>query len=241
VTDPLIAVSPDELFGDGVFETVHVRPTGPWLLDEHLARLARSAKLLDLPPFTLHDQLAVTGVEAALRIIRTRRSEHVTVSAIPASVLRERAEGIRVISARIGPPPPWSLSQAKTLSYASNFAARRWAKDQGADDLLWLTTDGYALEAPTASVVWLSSNELATVPPSEAGILAGTTAAHLLVRAPEVGLTAAERMITIDELRGADAIWLSSALRGLAEVVTLDGVPRRRSPWTPRLLDLLGY
>jgi 4-amino-4-deoxychorismate lyase len=79
------------------------------------------------------------------------------------------------------------------------------------------------------------------VPPSEAQILPGTTAAHLLARAGEVGLHAAERMITIDELRGADAIWLSSALRGLAFVTALDGAPRRDSRWTPRLLDLLGY
>jgi 4-amino-4-deoxychorismate lyase len=48
-------------------------------------------------------------------------------------------------------------------------------------------------------------------------------------------------MVTIDQLRGADAIWLASALRGLAFVTELDGVPRRRSRWTPILLDLLGY
>ena len=43
-----VLVSPGELFGDGVFETVHLRPSGPWLLDAHLARLARSAQLLSL-------------------------------------------------------------------------------------------------------------------------------------------------------------------------------------------------
>src|SRR4051812_2607981 len=35
-------VSAAELFGDGVFETVHLRPSGPWLLDAHLDRLTRS-------------------------------------------------------------------------------------------------------------------------------------------------------------------------------------------------------
>jgi 4-amino-4-deoxychorismate lyase len=126
------------------------------------------------------------------------------------------------------------------LSYATNFAARRWARAQGADDLVWLTTDGYVLEGPTASVVWLSGDELGTVPPS-AGVLPGTTVAHLLSVAGEVGLRPVHRMITIDGLRGAETIWLSSALRGLAEVTTLDGVPRARSPWTSRLLALLGF
>jgi 4-amino-4-deoxychorismate lyase len=247
VSDPQVSVSPSELFGDGVFETVHLRPSGPWLLDSHLARLDRSATLLDLPPFSLPiaDDLASDGPEAALRIIRTRRSQHVTVSPIPAGTLRERRSGVRILSASLGfalgGRPPWSLSEAKTLSYAENFAARRWARDRGADDMLWLTTDGYALEAPTASLIWLAGDTLCTVPAEAAQILPGTTAAHLLARAGEVGLRAAERVITVDELREADAIWLSSALRGLAYVTELDGAPRRGSRWTPRLLDLLGF
>ncbi|GIF24193.1 4-amino-4-deoxychorismate lyase [Actinoplanes tereljensis] len=241
-----VLVSPAELFGDGVFETVHLRPDGPWLLDQHLARLARSAAMLGftasaeeaaarvaaLPPVT---------VESALRIIQTRESLHVTVAPIPDAVRQERQSGIRVLSAAVGPPPPWSLAGAKTLSYGPNFAARRWARAQGGDDLLWVSHDGYALEAPTASVVWLTGGELCSVPPEEAGILAGTTAAELLSRCSSAGLRGSYRMVTLDELTRADAIWFASALRGLAEVTSLDGVPRARSPWTPRLLDLLGY
>jgi 4-amino-4-deoxychorismate lyase len=82
---------------------------------------------------------------------------------------------------------------------------------------------------------------LSTVPAGPTGILPGTTAARLLELAPAAGLRASERMITIDELGGVDAIWLASAVRGLAEAVSLDGRPRARSPWTPRLLDLLGF
>jgi 4-amino-4-deoxychorismate lyase len=241
-----VLVSPGELFGDGVFETVHLRPSGPWLLDAHLARLARSARLLDLDvlPLSLGDVVS-DGPESALRIIRTRRSQHVTVAPIPAETVRERVSGVRVISAALGfalgGKPPWSLWPAKTLSYASNFAARRWARERGADDLLWLSTEGYALESPTASLVWLAGSELCTVPPEEAQILPGTTAAHLLSVAPSAGLRPVHRMVTIEQLRGADAIWLASALRGLAFVTSLDGAPRRTSRWTPILQDLLGH
>jgi 4-amino-4-deoxychorismate lyase len=137
--------------------------------------------------------------------------------------------------------PPWSLSAAKTLSYAENLAALRWAQGQGADDLLWLTPDGHALEAPTASLVWLAGDTLCTVAPGRTGILAGTTAAHLLERAPELGLHAEERMITAADLAAADAAWFASSLRGLAEVRVLDETHRAGSPWTRRLLDLLGF
>ncbi|GIM93580.1 aminotransferase class IV [Paractinoplanes toevensis] len=241
-----VLVSPAELFGDGVFETVHLRPDGPWLLDQHLARLSRSAARLGFTASTDEAAARVAALppvitESALRIIQTRESLHVTVSPIPDSVRRERRSGIRVLSAAVGPRPPWSLSAAKTLSYGPNFAARRWAQAQGGDDCLWVSLDGYALEAPTASLVWLAGEELCSVPPEEAGILAGTTAAELLSRAGSAGLRPVFRMITLDELARADAIWFASALRGLAEVISLDGVARARSPWSPRLSALLGY
>lgn len=251
-----LLVSPTELFGDGVFETVHLRPDGPWLLEQHLARLARSAELLDIPvPPSLPDRIAAAlaetdfpdspGEEKALRIMLTRESPHVTVSPIPESTLRERRSGIRVISAStgcgLGQRPPWSLAGAKSLSYGSHFAARRWARQQGADDLLFRSLEGYALEAPTASLVWLANDQLCTVPAVEADILPGTTVHELLSSAASAGLGSCQRMITIDELRDASAMWFASSLRGLAEVVSLDGVSRPRSPWTPRLLDLLGF
>jgi 4-amino-4-deoxychorismate lyase len=252
VVDRLL-VSPSELFGDGVFETVHLRSGTPWLLDEHLDRLARSASILELalPP---RGQIASrvvqaaagwTSDEGALRILCTREALHVTVSAVPSSALRERRDGVRVLSADVGhgvgQRPAWALSGAKSLSYGSNFAARRWARQRGADDLLWVSLEGYALEAPTASLVWLSAGQLCTVPADDADILPGTTVRQLLSVASTLGLRAATRMILLPELRAAEGIWLASSLRGLAEVVSLDGAERARSPWTPRLLASLGY
>ncbi|AEV88832.1 aminotransferase [Actinoplanes sp. SE50] len=240
-----ILVSPADLMGDGVFETMHLRPSGPWLLAEHLDRLGRSAALLDLPVPPSPDLSSSAGRTGALRIIYTRSLLHVSVSDIPATVLRERRDGVRVLSAGLGVSvtnrPPWALSAAKSLSYATNFAARRWAARHQADDVIGVSTEGYVMEAPTSSVVWLAGDELCTVPAAEAGILPGITAAHLLSVAGEVGLRGVERMVTLPELAAADAIWLASSLRGLAEVVTFDGVVRERSRWTPRLLELLGF
>lgn len=247
VSDRLL-VSAAELFGDGVFETVHLRPSGPWLLGAHLDRLARSAALLDLAlPPSLTEQIGSPAAdpEGALRIMATRESLHITVSSIDPAVRRERREGIRLLSADLGVAvdrrPPWSLAAAKSLSYASNFAARRWAGRHDADDVVWLSSEGYVLEAPTASIVWLAGDTLGTVPPSQAPILPGITAAHLLSLAGSAGLRAAERMVTLPELASADAIWLASSLRGLAEAVSLDGAARARSPWTGRLQAMLGF
>jgi 4-amino-4-deoxychorismate lyase len=247
VSDRLL-VSAAELFGDGVFETVHLRPSGPWLLPAHLDRLARSAALLDLAlPRSLATEIGSPSAdpEGALRIIVTRESAHVTTAPLNPAMLRERRSGVRLVSADTGiavdRQPPWSLAAAKSLSYAGNFAARRWAARQHADDVVGLSREGYVLEAPTASIVWLAGDTIHTVPATEAPILPGITAAHLLSLAGSVGLRAAERMVKQPELASADAIWLASSLRGLAEAVSLDGVARMPSPWTGRLQVLLGY
>lgn len=240
---------PDD-YGDGVFETLHLRPGGPWLLAEHLQRLERSAARLDLPlpPAETLVTLALEAAshwpvgEGALRIIcRRGLTYYATVGPVPEAAVRQRREGITVLTADLGVSvrrPPWSLSGAKTLSYAENLAARRWASGQGADDLIGLSTEGHVLEAPTASVVWLRGHTLHTAPPGETGILPGTTAAHLLAHA---GLRTAESLIGRAELAGADAIWLTSSLRGLAEVRRLDGHPREASPLTAFLLEVLGF
>lgn len=247
------------LNGDGVFETLHVRAGQARLLDEHLDRMARSATSLDLalPPRRVLELLAAqacaagpdTG-EAVLRLVCTRGPEgadvtcYATLSPVAPRIPRERADGVRVRTASLGVSAtgraglPWLLAGAKSLSYAPNLAARRWAAANGADDVLWTSTDGYALEAPTANVVWLTGGTLCTVPPETTGILAGITAGRLLAGAGSLGLRAAERMVTPAELRQTAGVWLTSSVRGLAEVRTLDGHPLPPSPHTARLRTL---
>ena len=251
------------LRGDGIFESMHVRAGRPWLLDEHLARMARSAErlALALPPRTALVELAEQAlagwdpaVEGALRLVCTRGPEgsgavtvFAMVSPIGAGQLRGRREGVAVLTAPLGYPvavragAPWLLGGAKTLSYAVNMASLRWAEEQGADDVLWLSTEGYALEAPTATLVWLDGDTLWTVPPEQTGILPGTTARWLLDHADALGRTAGEKLVRPAELGAAQGVWLVSSIRGAAEVRSLDGVVRKPSAETGALLDLLGF
>lgn len=251
------------LRGDGIFESVHVRAGRPWLFDEHLARMARSAARLGipLPPPAALDELAGQAlaawdpeVEAALRLICTRGPEGgagPTVFAVVAPVgpgqLRGRRDGVAVLTATLGFPvaaraaAPWLLGGAKTLSYAVNMASLRWAEEHGADDVLWVSSDGYALEAPTATLVWLDGGTLWTVPPEETGILAGTTARYLLDHAGELGFDAGERLVRPADLTGAQGVWLLSSIRGPAEVRSLDGAPRKPAAETDALRTLLGF
>ncbi len=251
------------LRGDGIFESVHVRDGRLWLLDEHLARMARSARRLALA-LPGHDALAELAaqalaawdpaVEGALRLICTRGREtgggatvFALLTPVGAGALRARREGITVRTATLGYPvterasAPWLLGGAKTLSYAVNLASQRWAEEQGADDVLWVSSDGYALEAPTSSLLWLEAGRLWTVPADETGILAGTTVRWLLDHAGELGLRSGERLVRPAELAGAQGVWLVSSIRGPAEVRDLDGVPREPAAETDAIRKLLGF
>ncbi len=250
--------------GDGIFETMHVRDGRAWLLDEHLARMVRSAARLDL---TLPARAALvelvsqalapwpTSVEGGLRLVCTRGAEDggavtvfATVFPVPEGNLRGRNDGVAVRTATLGFPAelrtstPWLLGGAKTLSYAVNMASLRWAQSVGADDVLWVSSDGYALEAPTSTLLWLSGDTLCTVPVERTGILAGTTGRWLLDHAGELGWGTDERMITPAGLAAAAGAWFTSSVRGVAGIHTLDGtsLPYSRE-MTGRIRAFLGY
>lgn len=251
------------LHGDGLFETMHVRAGRPWLRDEHLARLARSAATIDL---RLPEPAALAGlldtacaawppdVEGALRLTCTRGPDggdpvvFATLNQVPPAALRGRRYGIAVatlpleVAATARADRAWLLPGVKSLSYGTSAAALRWAARAGVDDVLWTSTDGYALEGPTANLVWLDGDVLCAVPATTTGILPGVTAAWLLTHAGDLGLAADERMVTPAELHATSGgVWLTSSVRGIAEVRSLDGVPLPPSPQTPAVRDLLGF
>lgn len=251
------------LRGDGIFETLHVRGGEPWLLDEHLARMASSARRLDLD---LPDRDALAwlaaqacgawpaATEGALRLVCTRGSERggpvtvfALVGAVSDEIRRSRRDGLAVRTATLGlsisvrREAPWLLGGAKTLSYAVNMASLRWAREAGVDDMLWTSAEGYVLEAPTSTLVWLDGGTLCTVPVERTGVLPGTTARWLFDHAGDLGLDTAERMARPGDLPGSDGVWLTSSVRGCAPVRELDGARLPVSPRTAAIQDLLGY
>ncbi|MFI6760470.1 aminotransferase class IV [Micromonospora sp. NPDC050417] len=253
------------LHGDGLFETMHVRGGRPWLRNEHLTRLANAAAAVDLllPDATalaaLLDEICAhwpAQAEGALRLVCTRGPEEggpatvfATLSEVAPALRLARTAGVSVATLPLGVPAgaraglPWLLAGVKSTSYGVSLAARRWAAANGVDDVLWTSTDGYALEGPSASLVWLAGDTLCTVPPASTGILPGVTANWLLAHAGSLGWSAEERLVTPAELREAacGGAWFTSSVRGLAEVRSLDGMPLPPSPHSRDLLDLLGF
>lgn len=230
--------------GDGIFETIGVVGRHPQSVEAHLERLAASAASLDLPaPNLAQWRLAIGRAVAALpetrqsavRLVLTRGSAQGTptgwVSATPStSGFPERDAGISVVlldrglASDVQDRSPWLLAGAKTLSYAVNMASLREAHRRGADDVLFVSSDGYVLEGPTSTLVARFGDTYVT-PPASSGILAGTTQLALWEHLDEQGLVGEYRMVTPAELLGADAVWLLSSVRLAAPVTSIDGQP----------------
>lgn len=231
------------LRGDGVFERFSMRAGEPRHLEEHLARMSRSAEMiaLELPALEQWREAvslaasAWTGSEEwEMRLVCTRGPEeggpptaYVLGQELTAAVLRQRAEGVAVVTVDRGLPSglgadaPWLLLGAKTLSYAPNMAARRWAEREGADDAIFVGSDGKVWEAETSAVVAAFGRRLVSPPPS-IGILDSISVKAFFAAASEAGWDARREDLTVASLFEADGVWLSSSLR-FARLHTLDG------------------
>ncbi|WP_396667891.1 aminodeoxychorismate lyase [Microbacterium sp. R86528] len=229
--------------GDGIFESVGVVDGHPQEVDAHLDRLAHSAKICDLPaPHREQWRQAVTTAaehtprrgEGVIKLILSRGVEHgpaptawVTSGSAPDFALA-RAHGVRVVTLDRGygldvpSRAPWLLLGAKTLSYAVNMAALREAKRRGADDAIFVTSDGFVLEAPTASLVLRVDGRFVTPAPN-GGILHGTTQLSLFEHLEAQGLHTAYEVVPVSLMAEADAAWLLSSVRLAAPITSIDG------------------
>ena len=125
---------------------------------------------------------------------------------------------------------PWLLGGVKTLSYVVNVAATREARRRGADDVIFTSTDGYALDGPTSGLLVARDGALVSTPTGDTGILESLTVAAVLAAARADGRATRYELVPVEHLFTADAVWLVSSGRGPALVTTLDGRALRTDP-----------
>ena len=122
------------------------------------------------------------------------------------------------------------ISGVKTTSRAELVYARLEAERAGADDAIFLTTDGRITEATTSNVLLIRGDVCAT-PRLGTGLLAGTTRAWLVGHGEAVGLRMVEQDLRLEDLFDADEAAICSSIGGVIPFVSLDG--RRIGDGTP--------
>jgi branched-chain amino acid aminotransferase len=249
--------------GDGVFETLRARGGRTTELEAHLARLHRSANGLAIPlpddvdgriTHGIDELLAAEGHDdAAIRITVSRGvfrgrgllppdetvRPTIVIQAWPvvAPPPGHLDEGLHLVPSRVRRDPTSPLAALKTTSRADYVFARVEARRAGADDAIFLTTEGHLSEATSANLFLLRRGDELATPSLECAVLPGTTRDWLLGWASRVGLTPVEARLTADDIAGAAEAFLSSSVAGILPVTRWDGEPigdGRPGPWTRR-------
>ena len=219
-SEATIAVTDEGLIrGDGAFEVMRVYDGRPYAIDAHLRRLERSCANLRLPVDSeavraaTYRMLAQAGTgpeHQQLRVMITRGGRQLLLT----EPLHQTPPRARLMT--ITYSPTRILDGIKSLSYAGNMLASRLAQEQGYDDALLVSPHSRVLEAPTSSLFWVSDGQLRT-PPLDEHILASIT------RALVIDVTGAlEQPCTLDELLGADEVFLASTVREVQPVIAID-------------------
>ncbi len=252
------------LYGDGVYETLRAYRGRIFMLAEHLARLERSASLIQLPlPIGL-DSLADLLREsldrnqlreAYLRVTISRGAGEIgldpalckrptlVVITLPFQPYPESfyTQGVAVIVAKTRRNAPEALPpQAKSLNFLNNVLAKLEAIEAGAHDALMLNQQDEVTEGTTSNVFVVQGARLRT-PAVECGILDGITRSLVLRLARELGIPTEETRLTVDDLIRADECFLTNTTQEILPVTRVDGGAiggGRPGPLTRRLHGL---
>jgi para-aminobenzoate synthetase / 4-amino-4-deoxychorismate lyase len=230
----------------GLFETLLIADGKAVRAAAHLDRLRASARAVfgqDLPaelPAAIDDAAAPLDL-GRMRIDLlpegegappTLRFKIVAAPIDPAIFFPARADGAEIRTVR---HPDWAG--------AHKWADRDWLEAREAElgevVPLILGTDDEVLEAGRANLFVVADGTLLT-PPADGRILPGTARASTLELAADLGIPTSERPLHLTDLRQADDLFLTSSLRGIRPVRSLDGTPLERSdPLVERLASAL--
>lgn len=271
VCDPEAAMVPVTdrgfLYGDSVYEVLRTSGGKPVDLAPHLDRLEHSAAALALRlPERSHIVSAIEQTLAAaansesyIRVIVTRGSGKIGLDIAladrprlvvmvrplerpPAAVYRN---GLNLRLVHLDPAARRAVAPGiKTGNYLTNIMAMHEARSAGADDALIVDADGRVSEGSSFNVFVVRGQRVIT-PARHVGLLAGITRERVieLARAHgiELGIELIEGVLIPEDVREADEVFITSTIRGVVPVATIDGAPLGRpvvGPITQRITQL---
>lgn len=187
------------------------------LLDRHVDRLASSAAYFDYPfseaRFRRRVERAVAGrdLETVLKVrVTLDRWGRFEVDTTPVAGERREPWTLTVATERADREDP--LFYHKTSHRGVYDRALQSARADGYDEALLLNQNEEVTEG-THSNVFVQSDDRLWTPPVTSGVLAGVYRDYVL----ETRDTAKECVLTLDDLREADAIYCCNAVRGWCE------------------------
>ncbi|MGB5831048.1 MAG: D-amino acid aminotransferase [Thiohalocapsa sp.] len=238
------------LFADGVYEVIPVYGGVPRRASEHLRRLASSLHGIGLPPpltdakwsavfqrllesTALAESNSASAVDQTIYVQVTRGAAPTRDHRFPKQVeptvlamvnrLKPRASSLaeQGVAAVLRDDFRWGRCDIKSVALLAAVLLRQDAHESAAEEAI-LVRDGLVVEGSTSNLFIVSQGRLIT-PPASRFLLSGITRALTLELARQDGIDCAESDVSVDTLRAADEIWLTSSTREVMPVTRLDG------------------
>ena len=230
-------------FGDGIYEVCTVRDGVPMEEKGHLDRLERSLRemRIDMPMSraafslamreTIRRNLVTNGIVylQVTRGVSPRDHAFPTKKIRPAVVMTARnakahpaawlEDGVKAITM---PDIRWGRCDIKTVGLLPNCFAKQAARENGAYETIFFDDKNVVTEG-SSSNAWIvtEAGALVTRAPSNE-ILNGVTRLELIKLAAAEGLKFEERSFTMDELRRAREVFVTSASSFVMPVTQVD-------------------
>lgn len=232
------------LFADGVYEVIPAYGGKPFALQGHLTRLARSLRELQIA--NPHTDAEWTGLAAQLierngggdcmvyfQVTRGAPGQrgHAFPRDTPPTVIglcnvlpMPSENALRDgVSAVTRPDIRWGRCDIKSIALLPNILATQAATERACNEAI-LHRDSRVTEGASSNV-WAVLGTSVVTPSKGPEILAGITREVLLEALRAARVPVHERRLTLNELRSADEIWLTSSTREVLPVTKLDGDP----------------
>ena len=238
------------LYGDGLFETIKAANGRVCLLEEHLERLCGSLiffnyKIGDLQHFKnniknniakLSEIKKLNEKDAFIKIIVCReeyekRLDYKTAPCYTIIIFMEELNhypetvyytGIDIIISSIKRTAcDNAIYRHKVLNYLENIFARNEALSKGYDESLFISEEGFILEASTSNIFIVKKDKIFT-PALSFNILPGITREKVLKICSANRIKAEEKEIHKDALFDADEIFLTNCLAGILPVKKIE-------------------
>src|SRR5215207_340826 len=236
-------VSSAMLYGRGVFTTLAIYNSQPFLWPEHWKRLTAHAKKLDID-YTgctekgvgdaLKKLISVNQVkDGRARVIMlarsgrdiwrtkmpgTKKTDLLIMTGDPQNI-PQNGSSLAVSPYRVNTFSP--LSGIKSLNYLDHVLSWEEAQSRDFDEAVVLNERGEIVSATTANLFWTHNGTIHT-PTLSTGALAGITRECVIDIANKHFIPLLEGIYEMTDLTDADEIFLTSSSLGVAPVTTFD-------------------
>ena len=227
------------LFGDGVYEVIPVYAGRLFRLEDHVVRLNNSLAGIRLPlSYSVADWQAIfqpmldssKDQYIYLQVTRgyaAKRDHGFPEQIVPTvfamcSEIKPFAGLVNDIKAVTLDDTRWQMCNIKAITLLANLLLRQEALDKDCGEAL-LVKDGYVTEGAASNLFAVIDGVLVT-PAKNHEILPGITRDVILELAAANNVAYREDVITLEQLKAASEVWVTSSTREIVPVIELDGV-----------------